>query len=292
MKNCLVTKLKASVQNENLSVLGSWKFKINVPSNYGDDQYYNRLAIVGYEPFTITASNSKNIWTYGGGSTGHEKLENLGSVVAARKSGDVWSQNICFPETGEYYITINSKYNIYRLDNIPETAFVFSSDFIWIPLTELNITNASSNYDIKLNDLPSTLTLLKITTSDGRMKYTVTGSTEDLSKLTKLTTFTLSAIPIEGNIASLGKLKLLNSISIEATNIYGNLEDFVRQMVAGPNAVTTGIINVVKINNNLKPIKFNNIEINNNSSTTLSWEPATAGQTSVTFNDTTIVIDN
>ncbi len=288
MGNCLVTQLKGSVNNDSLPVLNGWTAKITIPADIGTDMYYNRFALNASVPFTVKASGSKNIYAYAGG-VGHLAGDNLGSEVQSRLSGSVYSVYLCFPEPGEYYITVISKYEITNIAFLPEYLSVKTSDMKYMPLASISLEYVSDYYDVDLADIPDSVTSLKLYGARGRM-HTIKGTTLDLARLVNLTSLDIRVLSAEGDIAELGALTDLSSLALNYTNIHGNIEDFVKAMVR--NGVLTKSITVAMMQNQ-PALFYKGIVVAVSSSTTLSWEPSsTTGKTSITFNGESTEIDN
>lgn len=288
MGNCLVTQLKRAVNNDSLPVLNSWTARINIPADIGTDMYYNRFALNAPVPFTVKASGSKNIYAYAGG-VGHLAGDNLGSEVQSRLSGSVYSVYLCFPEPGEYYISVISKYEITTVAFLPEYLSVKTLDMKYMPLTSISLEYVSDYYDIDLADIPVSVTSLKLYGARGRM-HTITGTTLQLARLINLTALDIRVLSAEGDIAELGALTELTSLSLNYTNIQGNIEDFVKAMVR--NDVLTKSITVAMMQNQPN-LFYKGAVVAVSNSTTLSWEPSsTTGKTLITFNGESTEINN
>lgn len=218
MSECLVTKLKSSVNNRELQPLGGIVLNVSFEGNYTENSYFRMAASTADKPIKIrcngegyfrasaTSEDQKDTEGYSG-QTGYVYYYsgNLGSI---------------YPSNGDYDIFIENKYELSGLSfnggnvgtiNIPMTLKEIAA---YSPnLTYLDLTNASIK-DSELSDLKG---LSNLTTLSLRKKKMVGGDLDAVSSL-KLTRLELGGTNVYGKVESLG----VGRTSGETMEIQGN----------------------------------------------------------------------
>lgn len=261
MGNCLVTKLKASVNNDNLPIFG--KITINVvPLSEISDSGQQSIYIEGIN-FTVEVS--------GGGyfSENYADLENPQSCLTtwappadepcgvilyfanvastihvtdtitniSVQSINVWNDSIfavdlktiAYSQLGSLALWQNSDVSV--LKNLPNLNYAYfvkcNGDFGFVrnsPLLEtLKAYNATSGLML-LSDVPDTVTTLAAQ-NIGK------GDLSSLTSKTGLLSIELENTDVTGSITDIGGLTSLTSFNLFRTSVTGSIEDFVAAQV-------------------------------------------------------------
>lgn len=285
MENCLITKLKGTVNNDSLLKIGELRLNIKLSAAL-NNQYYNRLIITppsGTDTFTVKVSGGHNMWSYN--SSNMQANVNWGSEKTF-----TGGFTICFPETGEYSVSVMSKYSI-KLVEIPFTATNPAIDvttFNYSPLTSIKAQNARAIASLAgdFNDfIEHTKSSLGVISAEYQNIYL------DVANLTKLTQLTGAAFPncknVTGNVAELGKLSI--NVNVQGTGVSGNIEDFVKSKVNIAN-IATGTCPAVNFNNT--SVKYKGTPVSIVGSGNIAWEPYGNNQTKITAYGSETIIDN
>lgn len=211
MANCLVTKLKENVNNNNLLKIGVIRFDINFEDTPNNDRkirtqgnWVKSYKVVGNGKMYLTLSDAQNDTN---GFT--ETPENF-------KAEDL------FYSAGRYSIDLYSKYELPKL-------IVASSTYSGIKVKELSDIKYSSGLSIlkctfiygDISILPMLpLTQIEITESDG-----IYGDIASLANLA-LTSLTLSETKVSGDIASLANMSALTTLNLSYTDCSGDVNVF------------------------------------------------------------------
>lgn len=211
MKNCLVTKLKGVVNNDNLVKIGEYKMHINVGSA-------TDVKIFGSNGTITILGNNNYYFTKNGQQT--KTIEY--SPVAA-----TWP-------AGEYDVLFTNKYAITMCDGakgIDLEVFAFSNG-----LNYINASNVRGDITF-LNG--KTLTLGFILT--GVSNYGVTGPLSAIASATKNAATQIQFSSIVGDIALLGNTGSKQISVVECPYITGSLEGLVAAIASDPiNPFTSG----------------------------------------------------
>lgn len=286
MGNCLVTKLKGVVDNENLPKLDEFIINLNV-TRQGGVQYNN---VFGISPFIgddytkekVIVTGGHNAYSYN--TTSMEADQNLGSEITASSPSGI---SICFPEVGEYAIKVTPKYKFYNL-SFPEFAVFDVGELKYSKSYAFNANNCRSltgNLDEFLINSKDILLTLYLTSCE-HLEFNV----ENLLNITNLATLYLNSVGAKGDFESLGTIYgNIQSFRISGTQVVGSIEGFVRNAVAA--GVTTKSTNFEWLGSNIG-ITYNGAAITNQESNPISWEPYGNNQTKITLNGVEVIINN
>lgn len=275
--DCLVTKLKSVVDNDNLYNLLTLKFKLTVPEGLTNYSKY-WLQISDSPGVTIHVTNGKHIYAYDN-STPTVVGTDLGETTITQKYN-----NYCFADAGEYYVEV-SKLALYKV-KFPVEAEFDLRELIFTPLFTLNFCCKKTSGT--LSNVSTAVEDLTIDAENGN-SGNVNINAEQISKITNLKNVTSYWLPISGNVLELGKLKNIVNLYFAGSQLQGNIEDFVKEQVALGN--TTKSITWGRLHGS--SIKFNNHTFSTGYNTTFSWEPShTVGKTVITNGSETVEINN
>jgi hypothetical protein len=267
---CLVTKLKASVQNDALAKLGEEVININVPSGLAS-QSTNRLSLYSnITSFTVSTTNNKNIYSYN--SSTQQAGDNLGTSINVPPLTTI---DVCFPEEGEYKILVSDKYIVDTVLLLPTNISMDIKELQYFGFNKLYIRNLYDNNVYGNADvLPLTIKELALVGSSNDHPSTLEGTLAHISGMTSLTRLELNRTNITGNIEALGSLKSLLYLNISG-KFSGDIVNMVRNFATGPNGVKTRTFNVPWIGAPNGTITFNGVDVPSSSSTVISWQPST-----------------
>ena len=209
MAKCLVTKLKGSVDNNELLRIGEMRIKVeSVDSQTKDTQGFG---VAFTEPTTVEIVGD-------GYFTDNNLTENKGkSMVVPSLQGVIVSQATTVAIRNKYkllqlnaFIPSGSPYGKNKVLNIDDLKYSTS-------LSSLNLTNMQASGDIaSLKSLTSLSTLV--------LRFTqVSGDISNLQNLTALTSLDVSSTNISGDIANLKNLTALTSLILSATKVEGDI---------------------------------------------------------------------
>ena len=188
MKNCLVTKLKASTGNTNLLRVGEMRIGITPVDSPN----------VGTQSLTLGFNQPVDLEIIGDGYfTDSTLVANLGKSLKANTGN-----NTIYFSNGNYILSIRDKYS---LTTLLDTGHSVASN---------------TNKAINIEDLKYSYNLEYLT-----IRGNAIGNISSLSNLTKLINLNLSdCIKLTGNISSLSGLINLNSIGLRGvTKLTGNV---------------------------------------------------------------------
>ena len=211
MENCLVTKLKGVVNNDNLVKIGEYKMHVNVDSA-------TDVKIVGSDGTITILGNNNYYFTKNGQQT---KTIEYSSVAAT------WP-------AGEYDVLFTNKYSVTICDGangIDLEVFSFSD--------RLNYISASNAHgDITfLNGKTLGLGF----SLDGTNNFNVTGPLSAIASATKNAPVTFQFTSIVGDIALLGNTGSKPISVVQSPYITGSLEGLVAALTSDPiNPFTNG----------------------------------------------------
>lgn len=207
-KDCLQTKLKGIVQNDNLKKLGVFTLQINVTST--SEKYYIHSYENNSSLFTIVSGPANGeIIKYGAGSLG----------TSFYLDNDLW--NYTFSETGVYTIEISNKYNIKDLQLAGACSFDISelehTPFSTIVATGSGITGSID----KLNTEEARIVNLQYCPN-------LEGGISCFDGASHLVTLALNASPnITGDIASVTSCASLSNLQIATTKVSGTVASLI-----------------------------------------------------------------
>lgn len=213
MKNCLVTKLKSIVDNDNLLKVGEYKMHINLSSDA------LRAKIMGMDGTITILGNNNYYFTQNGQQTKTIKYSNVPTTWPA----------------GEYDVLFTNKYGLLGCDGaygIDLEVFTFSNNLHYIR----TLGNAHGDITfLKGKNLNSGITLI------GKNPG-VTGPLSSIASAVGANTgVTLSFTSVVGDIALLGKSGSAILSVVGCKHITGSLEGLVAALVSDPtNPFTSG----------------------------------------------------
>lgn len=237
--DCLVTKLKATVDNSNLKKLGVIKMHVTVSAN----------AIIAMAAESIALAQGMKLKAYGDGYfTDSTRAINMGKEINFTGTA--------YPAAGEYDIEIINKYNVATLsmNNITIKDIDFS-DFAY---TDLNaLAGFSDTANVNYNNIPDFNKIIATTLSNrlGKLNIDnfaentimtqlrfnaanaassqVSGNIGALAGKPSMTNFQIKqCIGITGDIAQLGTSTGLTRIEIYRTSVSGSIEGLAAAQVA------------------------------------------------------------
>lgn len=219
MSECLVTKLKSSVNDRELQPLGGIVLNVLFEGSYTENSYIRMAASSQDNPIKIRCNGNG----YFRASATSEAQKDTEGYTGQTGYVYYYSGNLgsIFPSKGNYDIYIDNKYELSGLSfnggnvgtiKIPMTLKEIAA---YSPnLTVLDLTNVASIKDSELSDLKG---LTKLTTLILRGKKMVGGDLSAVSSL-KLTRLELGGTNVYGKVESLG----VGRTSGETMEIQGN----------------------------------------------------------------------
>lgn len=214
MENCLVTKLKSVVDNDNLLRIGEYKMHINLSSAEPKVKFFGNggtITILGNNDYYFTQNGQQT-----------KTIE--------------YSDNTAIWPAGEYDVLFTNKYGLRGCDTangIDLEVFTFSSN----ELIYLNIRNAHGDITF-LNGKNLSLGI----TLDGGKNRNVTGPLSTVvSAVSANKSITLNNTSIVGDIALLGHTGSARLSVLNSPYITGSIEGLVAALVSNPtNPFTSG----------------------------------------------------
>lgn len=209
MGNCLVTKLKGTVQNSNLLRVGELRIcvhKIDNPN--GETQRINlnftedvKLEIIGDGYFTNATL-----------------VSNLGKSLTAKAN----TESLVYVSNGDFEIAILNKYALTKINTRTnkKTAIKDIADLKYSSSLEHLAINSVENVSY-FSDLKSLKTLTYLSISNAN----INGNLSDLEPLTKLLYLIIgnTSNKITGNVSSLKAITKLNTLVIVNSYVTGDL---------------------------------------------------------------------
>lgn len=249
MDNCLISKLKATVDNDNLTKYGCFRIKRRASENY--EAANARLTFRAAEAFTITAKGSGFM---------ADSAENLSDpeMCYTEKEASADTATIIFFSNGDYEIEISAKYSVINIT---------ASNSSYDSLFELNIDDFKYDSNIGILDFESpnikatgdlsslagkSVTKLNIANAlaTDNQNSNITGDISVLSSATEiilpgqsgvygsinslnsnLNYLLITGSNCEGTASQLGRYTSLTRLFIGKTRITGSVEDLVASFV-------------------------------------------------------------
>lgn len=219
MKNCLKTKLKGVVNDNNLRKLGEWIIpvvKLGTVSYPSNQQSISVAFNASVEtPVLITVDGDGYFATSLEGLTPEDGLTELLITDDSQKALYFANEN--------YNIHISNKYLVTRFlingQNASNRSIIVPNldELEYSPLTQIRFNYV--NGTLNLASLSKNTTMLNI---EG-VASGITGDLDNLSTLTTLQYITLNSVPIVGNLSSLSALTGVKDLWIKNTDIEGNI---------------------------------------------------------------------
>lgn len=263
--NCLITKLKASVNNDSLDKLGM--FSVFFKQEESPTQNSRYLLVVSTEKNTMESMGGLFYKTYGGTSLG-KSYTFVDSDWSEQYGGYVFSGYV---SNTACRVDI-SKYTLKRVQVTADG--VYDIDLSKFKYTQVQYFSGSY-LSGSVADLPDNTTYVNF---NGNLK--IKGTLADFSRLTSITYLDVANSSIEPSlISSLGPLKALTTMQIIAN---GSIESFVEAQRDGKDGRTTcdGITCAYLGAGN---ITFRGEQIVNKASATLTWTASTITYDGVTI---------
>ena len=237
MRNCLVTKLKEVVNNDNLKKIGVLYLKAQYNSAITEQTTdENRVRMQGLEiqlhVDTVNNVASEATVTVNGSGYFSKSLSDIKAGTGVQSMVISGSESVVtlYFANGDYDIEITNKYDIER---IATKATGSQSSVISVPLEDLSYLTklkylrvyGSRSYSNSIECLSnlSGITYLYLN------KLVLSGNVSAIANNQDMTTLNLYGTNVSGDISSLGKLVDLTSMSFGDTNVSGAIEDFVAQ---------------------------------------------------------------
>ena len=229
MGNCLVTKLKGSISNNELLRIGEMRIRIAKVGNPTD----------ATQGFGIEVNKSVVLEIVGDGYFTDKTLNvNKGKNITLNVGiNGVWVSN------EDVEIAILDKYSITKISrNFPnQTSAAYGSNK-YLNLSDLKYSNALTSLDLSGSQ--------------------VTGDIANLKGLTALTTLNLSGSQVTGDIANLKGLTALTSLNLRSTQVTGDITN-----LKGLTALISLDLRFVPVTGDIAAImplsKLNNAILNN-----------------------------
>lgn len=261
--NCLVTKLKEVVSNDNLKEIGVMYITLS---------YKNAamLDITSSVDQDIIASEGNFIVSYQKVKTLHLKANTKTTVYSDAQL------KVKIPN--KYVITY-----IHYKSSIPE--FNIEDLEYSMGLTAIAGNTDSTNITGNIKYLKNKVSMTELVIPYSK----VTGELSDIADLKHLTNLNISNTKISGDIRTLSSFIELTNIKIAGSNIYGTLESLVVGQVSGGRTSGSIAMGHLRFCPN---VTFNGVNPND-SNATLTWEPNSAESTNtdVSYNGVTITIN-
>lgn len=199
--NCLVTKLKESVANNNLSKLGVLRIHF-VQSQINNPAFYVQLTAAEDRSM---AGKKAQVYTEAGVFVKEITLGYAGSISNSQMDG----------VTVPGYIEIPNKYLITTLDlgNYPKCNVKFS-EVTYIPVTSY-LTFKGADVDSDISQLPKTASNINIDNSF--LERGVNGSLADIVNFTGTTNLNFTNTNIKGDLADLQGKTTINVLGLYST---------------------------------------------------------------------------
>lgn len=247
MEKCLVTRLNASVKNEDLLKLGELKMK-TVDYTPSSAEFFYAKAKPG-NPVTINVSN---------GHLTNNNGENLG-ISKTVSTGSYPSQYITTPGA---VVSFENKYDLLSItfgaSAVPAPVFDLSQIRAMVNLEEFTLSSkgqVTGNIDI-FSGTPNLKSLVL------RGQYGITGELSVLSKLTNLTKLDVSSSGVSGNVNAIKNLPI-TELQIQNTTLEVDIVDIPKstKRLFAYNTGATGNISTLSTLPNLAYIDMGNCDL-------------------------------
>lgn len=215
MGNCLVTKLKGSVNDTSILRLGELRVhfnKVSAPTgatqgiNVGFDEECSLEVLGNEEAYFTNVTLAEN------------KGEKISAPVGTMDI--VVSNNDCDVAILNKYAITSFETTNYNYTTSAESKSININDFKYSKrLTRLDVTRMQASGDIEsMKDLTN-LTIFRVYGCRN-----ITGDIANLKNLTSLTNITLNSVPVTGDIANISGMTGLTALDIANTKVTGNIE--------------------------------------------------------------------
>lgn len=270
MKNCLVVKLKASVNDSTLEKLGV--FVVKTTSSQGESRNFFMRAIADT---VITSPDGGKMQGFGSSSSPQTDWVDSLTIPAIPSMSDS-PYGVLFEASHTY--EIRSKYDILSLqmNHNGGNEYTDTSAFGVMP----NLVEINADLKGELKELISLENLSGILSNRTANNDSLVGNIADIRTLTNMKVLQVGRnVLIKGKMCFAGGLTNLTDYQFRSTKIYGTIEDF----VAAQRGAGRTTCDSMTINPRETSVTFNGTSIGANSATTLSWTAS-----AITYNGTTI----
>lgn len=267
MENCLVTKLKAAVQNDELLKIDEFIFDVDIDVNAPNLQ----RVVQPCNPYYIPTEGIP-VSIIGDGNFTDWEGNSLGKFVTITSS-----MPTCLASPGRYRIKVGNKYKCNKLYSLLFTYVPLDtlkySDFLEIGDTIARERQASDTRIIP----PVNTTMFDVSNEVGN----ITINTSDFANALNMEHLYANGNFVSGNISDLSGLTKLSLFNLRYTNVTGTVESFVQGLRAA--GKTSGTMSLQLYNDGItwKGIPTNQLE--HTYAGTLSWTATT-----ITYNEETI----
>lgn len=255
--DCLVTKLKGSVNDLTIPKLGNFIFKGYSGEAEASGANYVRLLYEGKGTVSIEKGDISNVAT---GERSGNKL-----------TGEELTFNIA---QGDFVFNVE-KYNLLSFliyyNELSDSSSLNTKDFQYCSkIQKLEAHGMKGD----LSDLAQITTLVNFNSESLKDTDYLIGDIKALVSNKNITSINTNRnIMIEGDIASLGSLTKLTFFNLGNTKISGNIEDFVKAQRAAGRIVAT--MDNLPYLGACRGLRFNGNAITNQETNTLSWTSTT-----------------
>lgn len=239
MAKCFITRLKGSVTNNTLPILGA--VRVNV---VGEENSANPIS------GNLTFEGSKCNWKGTSGCT-----------LPSYPDYELNKYNVKTTKEAKGLLLLTDKYSLKLIDiNYGYGACVKLSDLSFCKnLYSLNISNSYQEGD--LSEI-SDLNLQRLNVSNSK----ITGSLDSLSKMTSLTDINIDTTSIGGDIANLAGNKDISKVNVRNSHVYGNVSSLIgcskiSNILCMGSSVVEG--NLEDFANHANLVAFQNLALNN-----------------------------
>lgn len=300
--NCLVTKLKVAVDNNNLKKLGV--ISVNIVDS--DTAQTQANSVISFYKVDTSAENVVNVVGDGWIASSFAGLSDPSVRKKTMTLGaSIYGTSVYFTK-GNYKLEVTNKYNISAIEVGGKNPYV-KFDLSELPYVPMNTLVACGTNDLSwfedsmdtfkriqlkqsstspnkvlTGDIGSLYKQENLETIDLTLCTGVKGSIESISGLTKLHTLDVSHIPnITGNISAVSAMTNLKYLGIIGTAITGSIENLVGGLISNGRTTSAKVIDGtsyegVNANQVLKRLSFGGVmqKIGISDNTLITWESA------------------
>lgn len=214
MKNCLVTKLKGTVNNDTLPKLGVLKMKASPVT----------ISHASQATMKLTTNDTITVKALGGGYFSDRGYEYIETDKLTEKVINASNNVTLYFKNASYDVEVTNKYSITSITiNI---AYINAMSVLSFDLSELaycnNLTNVSIEYTNCTGDLSLLSALPSLVEFDATGSEQLTGDIISVCGISSLTGFRVSGSGIIGNIGSFGNSNI-TAFAIGDTNVEGDI---------------------------------------------------------------------
>lgn len=209
MENCLVTKLKGTVQNSNLLRVGEMRLCVHRIDNPNSETQRINLNFTEDVKLEIIGD---------GYFTNNTLVSNLGKSLIAKAN----VETLVYFSNGDFEIAILNKYALTKINTrtSKKTAIKDIADLKYSSGLNYLATNSVENVGY-FSDIKSLTNLYYLSVSNAN----INGNLSDLKSLTNLTYLIIgnTSNKTTGNVSSLKNMTRLNTLAIQNSDVIGDL---------------------------------------------------------------------